>query len=833
MSQPRHDPQPLSDCIVLDLTEGGFNWCGKVLADFGADVIKVEPPGGSPTRGIGPFVDGRPGAERSLFWAAYCVNKRGVVMDLTEPAGVARFRRLADEADILIESFRPGHMRDLGLGYDDLSASNPGLVYTSVTPFGQTGPYSQYLAPDMVAWSMGGMQYICGDADRPPVRISAPQAELHAAGQAALGTMAAFWRRQNTDQGQHVDVSMQTSVMWTLMNATPFPPLHGINLERNGAFRSTGRVEMRQVFRCRDGHATILMAARTMRPLVEWMDGEGAAPDWLMEIEWDGWRAPDPEEEPDRIEQFHEIQRLVEDFAATKTKDELYLRAIRDGMLIAPCNSVGDIARSPQLEARDFWPKVEYPALGRSLTHLGPFIKMSESPIRVDRPAPRVGEHDDEVLAAARPRSARTPAQTTPDSIAGVMPFDGLKVLDFTWVGVGPITIKHLADFGADVIRIESVSRPDVLRNAAPFKDGVAGINRSQFPANYNTSKRGLGLNLARSEGLELVRNIIREWKPDVIAESFTPRVMRGWGLGYSDVRELLPSVIYFSTCQQGQTGPHASYAGFGQLAGSLSGFYYLTGWPDRDPAGPYGAYSDFINPPNAAAAVVAALEFRRRTGRGQHLDLSQYECATHYLAPFIMEHLTNGAKLERRGNDDDRHAPHNVYRCADAERVYTGVGPSWIAIAVADDRQWRSLCRTMGRTDWIEDDRFGTLDGRRKHAALIDDGIASWTRDKNARQLMDDLQRVGVPAGLVQSQADLWEDPQVAHRGFFQWLDHTECGPMPYDGIVCHLSKTPGALRRPQALVGEHNREILREILGLGDDAIADLVVAGVLETS
>ena len=840
-------PCPLSDCTVLDLTEGGINWCGKVLADFGADVIKVEPPGGSPTRKIGPFVGGTSGEERSLFWAAYCVNKRSVVIDLAEPAGLARFRRLADEADILIESFRPGHMRGLGLRYEDLSASNPGLVYTSITPFGQTGPYSQYLAPDMVAWSMGGMQYLCGDADRPPVRVSAPQAELHAGGQAAFGTMTAYWHRQKSGQGQHVDVSAQASVMWTLMNATPYPPLHGINLERHGAFRSTGQSEFRQVFPCRDGHVTILTNPRTMAPLTEWMAEEGAAPGWLLEIDWDGWRAPNPEEEPERVEQFNEMKRLVEEFVATKTKDELYLRAIQDRMMIAPCNSVGDIAGSIQLEARDFWPKINYSALGRSLTHLGPFIKMSESPIRVSRPAPGVGEHSDEVLADVKgpsqkslgvlsPSPQSSPIKGVEDSITpslGAMPFSGIRVLDFTWVGVGPITIKHLADFGADVIRIESVSRPDVLRNAAPFKDGVAGINRSQFSANYNTSKRGLGLNLASPEGRDLVRKIIREWKPDVIAESFTPRVMRGWGLAYSDVREMLPDVIYFSTCQQGQTGPHASYAGFGQLAGSLAGFYYVTGWPDRDPAGPYGAYSDFINPPNAAAAIVAALEFRRRTGRGQHLDLSQYECATHYLAPFIMDHLSNGSTLERRGNEDYHHAPHNVYRCADSERVYTGSGPSWIAITVASGEQWRSLCRTMGSTDWILDERFGTLDGRRERAALIDDEIASWTRDKNARQLMDDLQKVGVPAGLVQSQADLWEDPQVAHRGFFQWLDHTECGLMPYDGIVCQLSKTPGSLRSPQALVGEHNEEILREIIGLDDDAIADLVAGGVLETS
>ena len=841
-------PSPLDDCTVLDLTEGGFNWCGKVLADFGADVIKVEPPGGSPTREVGPFVDGRPGPERSLFWAAYCVNKRSVVVDLTEPAELARFRRLADGADILIESFRPGHMRGLGLGYEDLSASNPGLVYTSVTPFGQTGPYSQYLASDMVTWSMGGMQYICGDADRPPVRVSAPQAELHAGGQAAVGTMAAYWHRQNTGQGQHIDVSAQTSVMWTLMNATPYPPLHGINLERNGAFRSTGRVEVRQVFRCADGHVTILMAPRTIRPLAEWMDGEEAAPRWFRQIEWDDWRVPSPDEDPDRIERFHDVQRLVEEFVATRTKDELYLRAIRHRMLIAPCNSVGDIARSPfSSKPGTSGPKSIIRRLGARLTHLGPFIKMSESPIRVSRPAPGVGEHSDEVLAGVKgpsqkslgmlsPSPQSSPIKGEEDSITpslGAMPFSGIRVLDFTWVGVGPITIKHLADFGADVIRIESVSRPDVLRNAAPFKDGVAGINRSQFSANYNTSKRGLGLNLASPEGRDLVRKIIREWKPDVIAESFTPRVMRGWGLAYSDVREMLPKVIYFSTCQQGQTGPHASYAGFGQLAGSLAGFYYVTGWPDRDPAGPYGAYSDFINPPNAAAAIVAALEFRRRTGKGQHLDLSQFECATHYLAPFIMEHLTNGSTLERRGNEDDHHAPHNVYRCADSERVYTGVGPSWIAISIADDRQWRALCKIMDRTYWIGDERFMTLDSRREYADLIDEEIGLWTRDKNARHLMDDLQKVGVPAGVVQNQADLWEDPQVVHREFFQWLDHSECGPMPYDGIVSHLSKTPGALRRPQALVGEHNGEILREILGMDGDAISDLVAAGVLETS
>ena len=192
---------PLGPYRVLDLTEGGFNWCGKVLADLGADVVKIEPPGGSPTRSAGPFVDGEPGPDRSLFWAAYCANKRGVTMDLESVAGREQLRQLARESDILIESFRPGFMGDRDLGFDDLADINPWLVYTSITPYGQTGPYVQHEAPDLVAWSMGGMQYICGDADRPPVRISAPQAELHAAAQAAAGTMAAFWHRQKSGEG--------------------------------------------------------------------------------------------------------------------------------------------------------------------------------------------------------------------------------------------------------------------------------------------------------------------------------------------------------------------------------------------------------------------------------------------------------------------------------------------------------------------------------------------------------------------------------------------------------------------------------------------------------
>lgn len=393
--------------------------------------------------------------------------------------------------------------------------------------------------------------------------------------------------------------------------------------------------------------------------------------------------------------------------------------------------------------------------------------------------------------------------------------------------------MKYLADHGADVIHVESLTRPDVIRSFPPFKGAEPGVNRSQFPANFNTSKYGLGLDLSKPEGVTLIRRIVAEWQPDIIAESFTPRVMAGWGLDYDSIKKIKPDIIYFSTCQQGQTGPRAKYRGFGQLAASLAGYYYITGWPDREPSAPYGAYSDFINPPNALAAIVGALEYRRRTGKGQLLDLAQYECALQFLGPALLDYRVNGRVAERSGNSDDEHAPHGVYRCADELRVLTGVGESWVAIAISDNAEWQSLCRLIGRPEIAGDHRFDNFAARREHVDDLDAIISDWTKDRTAHEAMKSLQNAGVPAGAVQNQADLWEDPQLKHRDFFQWLDHTECGPMPYDGLQFLLSKTPGRLRMPHALIGEHNELVLKEFIGLSDDEIADLIVAEVLETS
>ena len=265
--------------------------------------------------------------------------------------------------------------------------------------------------------------------------------------------------------------------------------------------------------------------------------------------------------------------------------------------------------------------------------------------------------------------------------VDSALPLADVKILDFSWVGVGPITTKYLADHGATVVRVESHAHLDVARLGPPWHDAKPGPEQSHFYADWNTSKYGLALDLTRSEAREIARRLAT-WA-DVVVESFTPRVMRGWGLGYDDLRAVNPGIVMLSTCLQGQTGPHADYPGFGQLMAALSGFYEISGWPDRPPAPPYGAYTDFIVPRFAASALLAALDHRRRTGKGQYIDLSQFEASLHFLAPALLDHDLSGTVATRAGNRSDHAAPHGAYPCAGDER--------WLALSVAGEAQWEA----------------------------------------------------------------------------------------------------------------------------------------------
>ena len=392
---------------------------------------------------------------------------------------------------------------------------------------------------------------------------------------------------------------------------------------------------------------------------------------------------------------------------------------------------------------------------------------------------------------------------------------EGIHVLDFAWVGVGPITTKYFADNGADVIRIESAARPDVLRIGPPWKDAQPGINRSQFFASFNTSKKGITLDLSKPKARELTKRLV-PWA-DIVVESFTPKAMRNWGLDYEKLRELRPELIMLSTCMQGQTGPNALYPGFGQLMAALSGFYYISGYGPGSCTPPYGAYSDFIAPRFSTCALLAALDYRRRTGKGQYIDMSQYEASMQNLAPALIDYFASGRVLGPKANASERYAPHGAYRCADEDG-----NERWIAIAVADDAQWRSMLAALGAHS--VDARFAEAAGRMNNAAALDEFVGSITRSRTAQELTAKLQTAGVAAYLVENCVDIHQDENLESFGFWHWLEHKEMGPSPYEGLEHRMSRTPGTLRGAAPILGQDNDEIFGAMLSLSADEIEQL---------
>lgn len=401
MSKNQPADSALGPYRVLDLTEGGCMIGARMLGDLGADVIKIEPPGGSLSR-ISPYYKDIPRPEKSLFWFAYNTNKRGITLDFDRVEGRDIFRRLVATADIVMESFEPGYLRRFGLGYDGLIEIRPDLIMTSITPFGQTGPKSHYKGSDLTAWASGVYLYICGNPDRAPTWVSFPQALLYGGAEAAVGTMTALWHRQNTGEGQHVDVSLQECVMSPTFNVLPMWDVNRVEFRRLGGsayIPSTG-VSQTVYFNCKDGHVLVLTQggtepfASSLKRLVQWMDEEGLADDWLRKLD----TAADLNATTMGQDVADRLAAGVAKFTVTKTKAELYEEgAMKRRILIAPLYDTSDIAEDPQLQFRGYWVKVAHPELGEALTYCGPSNSLSETPIAYRKRAPLIGEHNAEV----------------------------------------------------------------------------------------------------------------------------------------------------------------------------------------------------------------------------------------------------------------------------------------------------------------------------------------------------------------------------------------------------------------------------------------------------
>ena len=402
------------------------------------------------------------------------------------------------------------------------------------------------------------------------------------------------------------------------------------------------------------------------------------------------------------------------------------------------------------------------------------------------------------------------------------LPLAGLRVADFCWLGAGSYTTKMLADMGADVIKIESAARIDSLRMAAPYKDGVAGVNRSGYFADRNTNKRSITLDMKHPKSLELARRLIE--KSDIIANNFTPGVMQKFGLGYDAVREMRPDIIYLAMSMQGSQGPERNYLGYGASMVSLTGLHELSGLPDREPAGTGTNYPDHVpNPCHAAFALMAALRHRRRTGNGQMIDLAQIEPTVALLGPTLLDLTANGRVQQRSGNDHAQCAPHGVFPCRGDD--------AWIAIAVRDDAAWARLRTVLGSPDWAMDERWNSADARLTGSMRLTQLMALATETWDATDLMEALQAQGVSAGVVQTAADVVDrDPQLAHRGHWVTLDHPEMGEALYNAPPFRSSRITIGLQGPAPMLGQHTREVLRELMDVGDAEYEQLQTEQVL---
>ncbi|MBW2027467.1 MAG: CoA transferase [Deltaproteobacteria bacterium] len=767
---------------VLDLTDEKGSFCPYILSHLGASVTRLE--------------SREP--KRDFWWWAYDSQKKRLEVDIEREQDKAL--SLVRRADFLVESFPPGHMDRIGLGYSALKELNPRLIYTSITPYGQTGPYKDYKASDLEIMAMSGVMYVLGDPDRPPVRISFPQSYLLTSAIAAVGTLIAHHWRETTGQGQHVDVSAQESLYDVLMQAPYYYKWFGNDPARTGPYRlgvSGGIFLHPMIWKCRDGHVAYMMqggklGAYSNSTLARYIEEEGILPDHVRQIRW---------EELDMAqmtqEKMEEIWKPFADFFLRHTVEEIYRIALKERIQLFPVNTVRDIIHDEQLEAREYWVFKDIRELGKELKFPGRLAKLS-FPDQGGESGERAGPNE----SPERP------------------PFEGLKIADFSWVAAGPWVTTWLEGYGAEVVKVESINRLDATRVSGPYLDNRPGPDRSGMFLVFNGAKKSLTLNLNTPGGREIARKLVK-WA-DVVVESFAPGQMRRWGLNYEELCKLNPKLIMLSASMMGATGPHAEQPGLGLQLTSLAGFTYLTGWPDRDPPYIWGAYTDIPASRIGASALLAVLDYYRRSGKPCYIDLSQYEASLHFLSPLILEFQATGNPGNRMGNRSPIASPHGVFPCKGKDR--------WCAISVFSEEEWQALCQAMGTPETATNTLFSTFEKRKENEDALEDLIASWTRGRPPEDVMTLLQDAGVNAGVVKTSGDLFADPQFKHRRHFIPVSHPEVGDYEYFCPGFRLAKVPIRAGRAPCL-GEHNEYVCTKILGLTDDEFIEYLTSGALE--
>ncbi len=782
----------------------------KMMADLGADVVKIEPPEGERARRRGPFPKNAPGdPEQSGLHLAINTNKRGLVLDLEDAADRDGLDALVAASDVLVHNFAPARMHAQGLDYERLRAIRPELVMCSITPFGLTGPHRDFRAEEITVQHAGGWGWLSpGQSDfpdLPPLKAFGHQCDFQAAIAANAATVAAWYRALRTGQGEHIDFAQQAYVASFIEIALIYWTYPGVVA---GRFGPKG-LQPWGIFPCRDG--LIFMATPEedqWHRLVELM----GSPDWASLEIFDGMR--------NRMENYDALRILLQEWTADWEVDALFHEAQKRRICFAPVLSLEQFGAQEQLRLRDYFVPVEHPVAGRFEVIGSPYV-LRDKWWELRRPSPRIGEHQDEVLAElAAPTPTPTRPRTPAAGSSSRLPLEGVRVLDLSWVWAGPFGAMHLAHLGAEVIKVESEARPDLGRRLAVFsKEAGQGINRSGYFNQWNQGKKSVSLNLSDPAAVDIVKQLVAHC--DVLVENFATGVMDRLGLSYDALLEHRPDLIMASISGYGETGPWRKYMGYGPAISPLSGLSASSGYVGEGPSEVGLSLGDPCAGITAAAAVCAALAARDRNGGGQHIDVSLWESTAVGSVESWMGWQLRGEEPVRMANRDPLMCPHGVFRCREDD--------SWVTIACATEGEWRALCGVVdaaGTTSpvLVDDPRFATSALRKQNEDALEAALEGFTASRDRWEVTRALQAVGVAAFPSLTPKDVAEDEHLWARGFFETLPHPEVGERQHAGIPWRLHNGPNGVRAVAPCLGADTEEVFGELLGYSEEQIQSL---------
>ncbi len=798
-------------------------FCAKVLAELGADVIKVEPPDGDRARRRGPFPDGVFHPEGSGLFLFANQGKRGVTLDTGTDAGIGQLHRLLETADIFVENQPYGVLKQVGVSAKQLAERHPHLITVSISPYGRTGDYKEYAGYDLQVNALSGMSFGTGHTHREPLTTPDQQAGFLAGVGGAYAATVALLARDvaeadgRGDAGQYIDVA-DSGIIATLLTGYHLPTFiyRGIAGSRSGNRMRLGLFP-NCVLPCRDGYVCI--DAPQLEQYQRFLNLLGN-PGWTEDPRYRDRRA--------MSDQYpEEAESLIAPWFREYDKGEILQLCLENRIPCAPVLTMDEVLESPHLLARRWFREIDHPRVG-TLKYPGPPVRLHGSPLKVSGPAPMLGEHSDDVLDDPAARRPPTPRAALRESSGDCIPPNALhdvRIVDLGSAWAGPMAGQLLADMGAEVIKVESRARMDGMRLGRPMVgEDLAGGDRGLWPElqpvfhGLNRNKLSVTLNLRTDDGRAILRRLASA--SDVVLSNFSPGVLQRLGMDYDSLSRVKPDIIVAAMPAFGDTGPLSDMVAYAPIIQAMSGMMSLVGYPPDEGEPLVGelqaAWSDTVAALCAALGVVAAIRHRNRTGCGQYVEAAHLEGTAALLGVPMLQQQMTGQTPTPAGNDDPDFAPHNNYPCAGDD--------AWVSIAVGSETEWRALAGVLGDDGLAEDPRFADAASRWRNRRALDDLVAGWTRTRTPEETTGVLQKAGVAAMPVMNIADQFADPHLNARETYVEIDHPHVGAEMLYGVPWLLSGTPGSVRTPAPLLGQHNEYVLTELLGMDNATVCRL---------